>query len=74
MIPIITRSHVREMSTSVTTPYEENSQEISLLKEQMSELMCMVQQLVVGGGQNSSGHSQEGPRTENESQPPQGQD
>ena len=48
--PIFTRSRAREMSTSGTSPHEENAQEIALLKEKMSELMCMVQQLVVGGG------------------------
>ena len=62
------------MSTSGTSPHEETAQEVALLKEQVSELMRMVQQLVVGGGQNSSGHSQGGPQTENENQPPQGQD
>ena len=36
----------------------------------MSELMCLVQQLVIGRGQNSSGHSQGGPQTENENHPP----
>ena len=36
--------------------------------------MRMVQQLVVGGGHNSSGHSQGGPKTENENQPPIEQD
>ena len=44
------------------------------MKEQMSKLMRMMQQLVVGGGQNSSGHSQGGPQIENESQPLPGQD
>ena len=58
------------MSTSGTSPHEENAQEITLLKEQMSELMHMVRQLVVGEGQNSSGHSQGGPQTKNENQPP----
>ena len=48
--PIVTRSHTREMSTSGTSPHEENAQEISLLKEQMVEMMRMMQQLVVGGG------------------------
>ena len=37
------------------------------MKEQMSKLMRMMQQLVVGGGQNSSGHSQGDPQIENES-------
>ena len=45
------------MSASGTSPNEENAQEITLLKEQVSELMHMVQQLVVGGEQNSSGHN-----------------
>ena len=44
------------------------------MKEQMSELMRMVQQLVVEGGQNFSGHSQRGPQIENENQPLPGQD
>ena len=39
------------------------------MKEKMSELMRMVQQLVVEGGQNSSGHSQGGPQTKNENHP-----
>ena len=39
------------------------------MKEQMSELMHMVQQLIIGGGQNSSGHRQGDPQTENENQP-----
>ena len=32
-------------------------------------MMRMMKQLVVGGGQNSFGHSQGGPQTENENQP-----
>ena len=68
--PIITRSHTRKMSTSDTSPYEENALEISLLKEKMAKMMRMMQQLVVGGGQNSSSHSQGRPQTENENQPP----
>ena len=40
------------------------------MKEQMSKLMRVMQQLVIGGGQNSFGHSQGGPRIENENQPP----
>ena len=48
--PIVTRSRVREMSTSGTSPHEENAQEITLQKEQMSKLMRVVQQLVVEGG------------------------
>ena len=44
------------------------------MKEQMSELMRMVQQLVVEEGQNFSGHSQRGPQIENENQPPPKQD
>ena len=68
--PIVTRSHARKMFTSDTSPYEENALEISLLKEKMAKMMRMMQQLVVGGGQNSSGHSQGRPQTENENQPP----
>ena len=55
--PIVTRSRAREMSTSGTYPHEEDAQEISLLKEQMSEMMCMMQQQVVEVGQNSFSHS-----------------
>ena len=58
------------MSTSGTSPHEENAQEIALLKEQMAEMMCIMQQLVVEGRQNSFGHSQGGPQTENENQAP----
>ena len=38
----------------------------------MVEMMCMIKQLVIGGGHNSSGHSQEGriPQAKNETQPP----
>ena len=68
--PIVTRSHARKMFTSDTSPYEENALEISLLKEKMAKMMRMMQQLVVGGGQNSSSHSQGRPQTENENQPP----
>ena len=64
--PIVTRSCTSEMSTSGTSPHEENAQEIALLKEQMAKMMCMMQQLVVGGGQNFSSHSQGGPQTKNE--------
>ena len=45
------------MSTSGASPHKENAQEIALLKEQVVEMMRMMQQLVVEGGQNSSGHS-----------------
>ena len=58
------------MSTSGTSPHEETVQEVALLKEQVSELMHMVQQLVVEGGLNSSSHSQRGPQIKNENQPP----
>ena len=37
--PIVTRSRAREMSSSGTSPHEENAQEITLLKKQMSEVM-----------------------------------
>ena len=40
------------MSTSGTSLHEETAQEITLLKEQVPEVMSMMQQLVVGGGQN----------------------
>ena len=59
--PIVTRSGVREMSTSGTSPHKETVHEVAILKEQVSELMHMVQQLVVRGGLNSFGHSQGGP-------------
>ena len=62
------------MSTSGTSPHEETIQEVALLKEKLSELMCMMQQLIVGGGLNSFRHSQGGPQTENENQPPPIQD
>ena len=39
------------------------------MKEKISELMRMVQRLVVRGGQNSSSHGQGGAQTENENQP-----
>ena len=67
--PIIIRSRAREMSTSGTPPHKETTQEVIFLKKQMSKQMRMVQQLVVGGGKNSFGHSQGGPQTENENQP-----
>ena len=57
------------MSTSGPSTPKVDPAEFAQMKEQMSELICMVQQLVVGGGQNSSGHSQGGPQTENENQP-----
>ena len=68
--PIITRSHAREMSTSGPSILKVSPTEFAQMKEQMSELMCMVQQLVIGEGLNSFGHSQGGPQTENENQPP----
>ena len=64
--PIATRSHTREMSTRGTSPHEENAQEIALLKEQVLEMMRMMQQMVVEGGQNTFGLSQDGPQIENE--------
>ena len=64
--PIITRSRAREMSTNGTSPHKETIQEVALLKEQVLELMRMVKQLVVKGGQNSSNHSQGSPQTKNE--------
>ena len=59
--PIVTRSCAREMSTSGTSFDEETVQEVAFLKEQVLELMHVVQQLVVEGGQSSSSHSQGGP-------------
>ena len=60
------------MSTSGPSPIEENTHEITLLKEQMAEIMCMMQLLVVGGNRESSGPTLEGstPHFENEAQPP----
>ena len=57
--PIITRSCAKEMSTSGPSTPEVSPTEFAQMKEQMSKLMRM--QLVVEGGQNSSGHSQGGP-------------
>ena len=54
---------------SCTSPHEETVQEVALLKEQVSELMRMIQQLAIGRGLNSSDHSQGGPQIENENQP-----
>ena len=68
--PIVTKSRIREMSTSSISPHEENAQEITLLKEQMAEMTHMMQQQVEEWGQNSSDHSQGGLQTENENQPP----
>ena len=48
------------MSTSGPSTPEISPAEFTQMKEQMSELTRMVQQLVVGG-QNSSGRSQGGP-------------
>ena len=47
--PIITRSRTKEMSTSGTSPHEETVQEVALLKEEVSKLKHMVQQLVIEG-------------------------
>ena len=57
------------MSTSGPLTLEVSPAEFTQMKEQMSELMHMVKQLVVGGGQNSFDHSQGGPQTKNENQP-----
>ena len=48
--PIITRSYAREMSTSRPSTPEVSPAEFAQMKEQMSELMHMVQQLVLGRG------------------------
>ena len=61
------------MSTSGTS-HEETAQEVALLKEQMAEMMRMMQQLGVGGGLDSFSHSQGDPQIENENQPPPVQD
>ena len=62
------------MSTSGPSTLEVDPAKFTQMKEQMSKLICKVQQLVIGGGLNSSSHSQEGPQTENENQPPLVQD
>ena len=56
------------MSTSGPSPIEENTHEITLLKEQMAEIMCMMQLLVVGGNWDLSSLILEGsvPYSENE--------
>ena len=68
--PIITRSRAREMSTNGPSTPKVSPIEFTQMKEQMSKLMRVMQQLVIGGGQNSFDHSQGGPRIENENQPP----
>jgi len=60
------------MSTSGPSTPEVSLVEFVQMKEQMSKFMRMMQQLVIGGGQNSFGHSQGGPRTKNENQSPPG--
>ena len=54
------------MSTSGPSTLEVDPAKFGQMKEQMSKLICKVQQLVIGGGLNSSSHSQEAPQTENE--------
>ena len=49
------------MSTSGPSPIEENTHKIALLKEQMAEMMRMMQQLVIGGGWDLFGPTLEGP-------------
>ena len=60
------------MSTNGPSPIEENTHEITLLKEQMAEMMHMMQQLVVGGNRDSSGPTPKGsaPQSENETHLP----
>ncbi|KAK9991428.1 hypothetical protein SO802_026413 [Lithocarpus litseifolius] len=60
------------MSTSGPSLIKETTHEIALLKEQMTEIMRMIQQLVVGGNRGSSGPILEGsvPHSENENWPP----
>ena len=48
------------MSTSGPSLIEENTHEITLLKEQVVEMICMMQQLVVRGNQYSSSSTLEG--------------
>ena len=61
------------MSTSGPSTPEVNPTEFAQIKEQLLKLIRVVQHLVIGRGQNSSGHSQGGPQIENENQPPSGQ-
>ena len=67
-------SHAREMSTSGPSTPKVSPIKFAQTKEQMSKLMCMMQQLVIGGRQNSFSYSQGGPQIENENQPLPGQD
>ena len=55
--PIITRSCAREMSINGPSTPEVSHAKLAQMKEQVSELMHTMQQLIVGGGQNSSNHS-----------------
>ena len=59
------------MSTSGPSPIEENTRKIALLKEQMAEMMPMMQQLVIGGGWDLFGPTLEGPvpQSKNEAWP-----
>ena len=49
------------MSTNVPSPIEENAHEITLLKEQMAEMIRMMQQFVKKGRRDSSGPTPKGP-------------
>ena len=49
------------MSTSRPSTPEVDLAKFTQMKKQMLELMHMVQQQVIGGGKNSSDHSQGGP-------------
>ena len=60
--PIITRSRAREMSTNGPSTPEVDHAKFSKMKEKKSELMRMVQQLVVGGGKTLSVIAKEVPK------------
>ena len=49
------------MSTSRPLTLEVSLAKFAQMKEKMLELMCMVQQMIVGGGKNSFSHSQGDP-------------
>ena len=59
------------MSTSDPSAFEESIAEFVQMKEQMAEMIRMMQQLVVGGGCDSFGPNQKGPtpQTDNKARP-----
>jgi len=60
------------MSNSDPLAFEVSVAEFIQMKEQMAEMICMMQQLVVGGNRDSFGPTLEGSTThfENETRPP----